>query len=91
MPQLRRGKWAVPRPAHRVHLGGRQDVVLGGLGLGTAALGTTCRMVELPVLGGSMDLGHLEQDGGWAGMLGTHRLPAAPTQAPTAGFCGPLP
>lgn len=48
--------------AHRVHLGGWQGVVLRGLwgpGLGAAALGTACRVVELPVLGGSVDLGHL--------------------------------
>lgn len=67
------GKWCLSRTrvwggcqgtAHRVHLGGRPDVILSGLwglGLGTAALGTASHVVQLPVLGGSVDLSHLGQ------------------------------
>lgn len=54
--------------------------MLGGLSLGTAALGTAFQVVELPVLGGSMDLGHLGRMGSWAGME-THRLPPGLPQA----------
>lgn len=65
------GKWCLSRTrvwggrqgtAHRVHLGGRPDVVLSGLwglGLGTAALGIASHVIQLPVLGSSVDLSHL--------------------------------
>lgn len=63
-----------PLGFERVHLGGWQDVVLSGLsglGLGTEALGTACHVVELPVLGGSVNLSHLLQ---YTGLVQVGRL-----------------
>lgn len=75
MPYLRpKGKWSLSwthtwggqnDAAHRVHVGGWWDVIFVGLwrlNLGTAALGATSHIIELPILGGFVDLSYLKRN-----------------------------